>query len=408
MSEMVADPPAGTAERIEELTVAEFYARISQENDILLLDVRNDRDFETWRIESRYTPETMHIPYIIFAEDGPEALEQLPELMAVPDYREIVAVCAKGGASNFVAEILRDAGKKAVNLISGMIAWGNHYEIRPVVVTENYQIYQIDRVARGCLSHVLISRGKAAIIDPLRHTDQYQQFIEGQGAELTLILDTHAHADHISGGPALSRASGAPYYMHPYDAIHPFDMLPAVIDYEMLKDGQRFSLGDLTIEVVHTPGHTLGQVNFLVTDQSGNAYAFTGDNIFMQSFGRPDLGGQGEGWAPIVYETIFKKFKARIPENAWILPGHYATFSEANEAGVYTRQLANLWQENIGLQFEHEEHFLAYVLTHLPEMPQQYIEIKRVNIGLSEPDEQQASELELGKNICALSDAYGG
>lgn len=399
-------PSGETKSQIEEITVAEFYRKISRENDILLLDVRNDRDFETWRIESRYTPETMHIPYVIFAEDGPEALEDLPELMAVPDDREIVAVCAKGGASDFVAAILRDEGKTAVNLIDGMIAWGDYYVTRPVVENESYQIYQVNRVARGCLSHVLVSQGQATIIDPLRHTEQYLELLSEKGAKLAFLLDTHAHADHISGGSALASATKAPYYLHPYDAIHPFDMLPAVIDYEILQDGQRFTLGDLTIEVIHTPGHTLGQVNYLVTDKAGQSYAFTGDNIFLQSFGRPDLGGQGEAWAPIVYDTIFHKFKDRVPGKTWILPGHYATFEEADEEGVFIQRLADLWRENIGLQFKHQDHFITYVLTHLPQMPEQYIEIKRVNIGLTQPDEQTASELELGKNVCALSDAY--
>jgi glyoxylase-like metal-dependent hydrolase (beta-lactamase superfamily II) len=391
---------------IEEITVEEFYQRVSQKNDVLLLDVRNDRDFEAWRIESPHTPETMHVPYVIFAEDGPDALDELPELMGVPDNREIVAICAKGGASDFVAAILREEGKTAVNLVDGMIAWGNYYVVRPVVEKEKYQIYQVDRVARGCLSHILTSDGKAAIIDPLRHTDQYLQLLEEKGVELALLLDTHAHADHISGGPALAEATGAPYYLHPYDAIHPFDLLPAVIDYEMLQDGQRFELGDLTIEVLHTPGHTLGQVNYIVASGDGESYAFTGDNIFIQSFGRPDLGGQGEAWAPIVHDTIFHKVKGNVPDNAWILPGHYASFDEANQEGVVMKQAADLWRDNIGLQFENRDHFIVYVLTHLPQMPEQYVEIKRVNIGLSQPGEQEASELELGKNVCALADAY--
>lgn len=406
MSESAGLATPETGLELEEILVDQFYRMISRKNDFLFLDVRNDQDYESWRIESRFTPETMHIPYIIFAEDGPEALEELPELMAIPDDRMIVAICAKGGASDFVAAILRDEGKTAVNLIDGMIAWGNHYVTRPVVENENYQVYQVDRVARGCLSYVLINQGKATLIDPLRHIDHYLDLIAEKGAELALILDTHAHADHISGGPALAEQSGAPYYLHPYDAIHPFDMLPAVIDYEMLADGQLLTMGDITFEILHSPGHTLGQVNFIATHAEGDAFSFTGDNIFLQSFGRPDLGGQGEAWAPIVYDTIFRRFKERVPEKALILPGHYASFHEADEKGVYAKRLDDLWRENIGLQFEHEDHFIAYVLTHLPDMPEQYIEIKRVNIGLSQPDEQEASVLELGKNVCALSDAY--
>ena len=397
-----------SAEENEEISVSNFYQTINQKNDILLLDVRNDRDFDAWRIESQNTPETMHIPYIIFAEDGPEALQDLPQLTAISKDREIVALCAKGGASDFVAAILREEGMTAVNLIDGMIAWGNHYVTRPVIETTAYQIYQIDRVSRGCLSYVIISQGQAAIIDPMRHTDQDLQMINEKGAVLSLILDTHAHADHISGGPALAEATGAPYYLHPYDAIHPFDLLPAKVPYEMLQDGQQLALGELTITILHTPGHTLGQVNYLVTEPAGETYAFTGDNIFLQSFGRPDLGGQGEAWAPIVYQTIFERFKEQVPDRAWILPGHYASFDESNEHGLYTKRLVDLWRDNVGLQFKNKDHFITYVLTHLPSMPEQYIEIKRVNIGLAHPDEQQASELELGKNVCALSDAYGG
>lgn len=383
-----------------QLTVEEFYRLIQQENQILLLDVRNHKEYEAWRIESRYTPETLHIPYVAFVEEEEEAAKDIPR------GREVIAVCAKGGASDYVAEILRDVGIPTVNLMGGTIAWGNYYLFRPVVEAQSYQIYQVDRVARGCLSYVLISQGQAAIIDPARHIEQYQQFLEEQGADLALLLDTHAHADHISGGPALSAASGAPYFLHPYDGIHPFDMLPARLDYEMLKDGQTFTLGDLKIRVIHTPGHTLGLVNFLVTDGDGGPFFFTGDTLFVQSFGRPDLGGQGETWAPLVYESIFEIIKAQVPPDALVLPGHYARHDEAGDDGLFAKRLADLWRENEDLKQPDKETFIQFVLSHLPEMPSQYVEIKRVNAGLVTPDELKASELELGKNICALSTAY--
>jgi glyoxylase-like metal-dependent hydrolase (beta-lactamase superfamily II)/rhodanese-related sulfurtransferase len=398
---------ASSLEGIEEISVEGFYSRISQPNDILLLDVRNESEYENWKIESRFTPETMHIPYTIFAEDGPYALLELPQLTAVPQDREILVVCAVGDASDLIAAILREEGwKNALNLTGGMIAWGDFYVTRPVTENEAYKIYQVDRVARGCLSYVLISDGKAAIIDPLRHIDRYEGFLKGKDIELSYLLDTHAHADHISGGPAISSQTGSPYNLHPYDGIHPFDMLPAVIEYETLADGQRFSLGALTIEVLHTPGHTLGQVNFIVTDEAGESYVFSGDNVFIQSFGRPDLGGQGKAWAPIVYETIYDKFKNAVDDETLVLPGHYATFDEADSKGLVAKKVADLWCDNIGLQFKDRTAFIDYVLDHLPQLPEQYVEIKRVNIGLTKPDEKTASELELGKNICALSDAY--
>ncbi len=383
-----------------QITPAELYRHISQPNELFLIDVRNEDEFQDWRIGARHTPETINVPYFEFFENEEHSMAQ------VPAEREIVVVCAKGGASDFVAAMLEEEGIRAVNLAEGMIGWGNLYVNRPVVEAETYQIYQVDRVARGCLSYVLVSGGRAAIIDPLRHVDHYRQFLKDQGLELALLLDTHAHADHISGGPDLAAETGAPYYLHPYDAIHPFDMQPARLAYRMLEDGQRFALGDLQIEVVHVPGHTLGQVNYLVTAPDGQAFCFSGDNLFLQSFGRPDLGGQGESWAPLVYESLFETLRNRVPPQALVLPGHYASAGEAGPEGLFARPLSELWATNRDLQAGDRDAFLAHVLSHLPEMPEQYVDIKRVNAGLLEPDEERAQELELGQNVCALSTAY--
>lgn len=378
----------------------EFYRLISQENDLLLLDVRNDEEYESWKIESRHTPETLHMFYGEFVED----MESSAAL--VPNGRPTVVLCAKGGASEYVADNLREFhGFHAVNLGGGMIAWGNFYTHRPVAEAPKYQVYQFDRPSRGCLSYVLISEGQAAVIDPARHTQQYLDFIAESGADLTLILDTHAHADHISGGPELARQTSAPYFLHPYDGIHPFDMLPATIEYEMLKDGTMLSLGDLQIRSIHVPGHTLGLVNFLVESSDGQAFLFTGDSIFINSFGRPDLGGQGQAWAPLVYQAIFETLQKQVPGHALVLPGHYAQHKEADETGLFAMRMDELWQKNPDLQVG-KEAFIEFVLTHLPNLPEQYIQIKRVNAGLVEPDEAEASELELGKNVCALSTAY--
>lgn len=386
---------------VPEITAGQLYTRISQPNELFLLDVRNNDEFAAWRIESRHTPTTLHLFYGNFLEDEEGSIEQ------VPKDREIVVVCAKGGASEYVAEILRNGyGLEAVNLQGGMIAWGNYYAIHEVASTDVYQIYQFDRVARGCLSYVLISQGQAAVIDPGRHAGQYVQMLAEKAAAPALVLDTHAHADHISGGPALAAAVGAPYHLHPYDGVHPFDMLPARLEYRMLSDGQTFDLGDLRLQVIHAPGHTLGQVNFLATGSDGAAYLFAGDNLFIHSFGRPDLGGRGEAWAPLVYATIFEIIPKVVPSTALVLPGHYARHAEAGEAGLFAEKLADLWESNPDLGIRERGAFIQHVLGHLPEMPSQYVEIKRANAGLLQPDEEQAGELELGKNVCALSTAY--
>lgn len=387
--------------QMEQITPEQLYSLMQQDHNILMIDVRNTDEYEAWKIEGRHTPQTVNVPYFEFFENEEEAFSK------VERGRPIVVVCAKGGASDFVALRLGEEGIPAANLAEGMIGWGNLYLTRPIAQETNYEIYQVDRTARGCLSYILISDGEAAIIDPLRHTEKYTDFLKQKEASLKLLLDTHGHADHISGAPTLAEQTGAPYYLHPYDGIHPFDLLPANLEYNMLRDGMTFTLGDLTIETIHVPGHTLGQVNFLAKAPDGSSYFFTGDNLFIQSFGRPDLGGQGQSWAPIVYETIFKTVKTRVPGDALILPGHFAMHDEANEDGAYSKKLSDLWNENEDLaRLTDKETFIDFVMEHLPTMPQQYIQIKRVNAGLATPNEDEAGELELGKNICALSTAY--
>jgi glyoxylase-like metal-dependent hydrolase (beta-lactamase superfamily II) len=303
-----------------------------------------------------------------------------------------------------VAEILQTHGITARFMAGGINTWGNLYDVRTVVSNLHGSVLQVARPARGDLSFVVTSHGEAAIVDPLRHIEHYLNVIDEAGAQLTHIFDTHAHADHISGGPALADKTGASYHMHAYDAIHPLDMLPAVIKYNHIIDGQTFTVGAFTVEVIWFPGHTLGQVNYLFTDPDGKSYLFTGDGIFLKSFGRPDLGGQGEAWAPIVYDSIYKRLPSRVKKDTLILPAHFSVMDEDNGQGVFAETYAWVLQNNDALKYNEKQAFLDFVLSHLPTFPPEYVEIKRVNAGLVVPDEEKASELELGKNICALSE----
>ena len=381
------------------LTPNELYQVISKKNNFILLDVRNPKDFQTTRIEGCYTPETLNIPYFDFIEEEKTAVDKLPK------DREFIVVCNKGNSSAFVAEILAQHQIKAHSVKGGILAWGNTYVTHTIAETEGYQIIQVDRPARGCLSYILISQNEAAVIDPARHLAIYQELLASKGARLKFVFDTHAHADHISGGNALAESAHVPYYLHPYDGIHPFDMLPAKMPFEMLKDGSSFTLGGLTILALHVPGHTLGLVNFLVSAETGEQYFFSGDSLFIQSFGRPDLGGQGKAWAPLVYTSLFETIPKRVPSNSVVLPGHYANPQEANEDLSFKITLADLFHQNKDLQVPREA-FQEYVLEHLPSMPTQYQQIKRVNLNLATSSEQEASELEMGKNICALSSVH--
>jgi glyoxylase-like metal-dependent hydrolase (beta-lactamase superfamily II) len=280
-----------------------------------------------------------------------------------------------------------------------MQAWADLYQFQAVVETDELSVFQCSRPARGCLSYLIISRGKAIVIDPLRHTDRYTDFAKKHNCHINLILDTHGHADHISGGAVLAEATGAPYYLHPYDAIHPIDVLAGKFAFEYLCDDQQFTVGLAKLRAIHIPGHTLGNMAFLLTDN----YLFSGDSIFLSSIARPDLGGRAETWAPLHYHSLRRLME--LPDSTLILPGHFSTHREANENGRYAASLGELKQKNEGLIMaqKDEQAFLDHIMNSLPRFMPQYIEIKRVNAGLTTIDSSDPAQLELGRNVCALA-----
>ncbi|GAB4183608.1 MAG: MBL fold metallo-hydrolase [Roseiflexaceae bacterium] len=381
------------------LNASQLYRKLLAGNPLFILDVRNQQDFGRWRVEGRANTQTVNIPYYDFLED------EEANLARIPHGREVIVVCAKEGSSQYVAGLLAEHGISASYLEGGITSWGNLYDTRVVASGVWGQILQIARPARGDLSFMLVSEGQAALIDPLRHVDVYTTALADANAKLSYILDTHVHADHISGGPALAKETGAGYYVHPYDAIHPIDMLPAVIAYQPLSDGQIFELGQVTISAIWYPGHTLGQVNFLASTPDGGRYLFTGDGIFLRSFGRPDLGGKGEAWTPMLYRSMFERLPNYLTDATMILPAHFSVLDEDAGDGIFAAPWSQVRQSNEALAHGSSlEAFSNFVLSHLPTFPPEYVEIKRVNIGLSTPTEEQASELELGKNICALAE----
>ncbi|MDO9008838.1 MAG: MBL fold metallo-hydrolase, partial [Thiobacillus sp.] len=391
----------------------QVWERLLRGEPMFILDVRNRDEFERWRVEGPHLVPTFNIPYFELLDLEGEQEDVTAAVMRgvraqlmeqLPHDRPILAVCAEGNTSSYVAEGLRRLDFDAVNLEGGMEAWGNYYAWRPVVETERFSLYQMVRPARGCLSHVLVSEHVAAVFDPGRHIEHYHELAAAVGARIERVLDTHLHADHLSGGPALGQGDQIPYHLHPYDAIHPLDMLPARIAYRPLEADQTFRVGAAEVKVLHFPGHTLGMVAFLIEDR----YLLSGDSLFLESIARPDLGGKAEAWAPLLYESLMRM--AQLPAETLVLPAHFSDVTTADDKGVFHATLGDLKHHNPGLLklAEGEAGFCNYILANLPEFPPAYVEIKRANAGLASPNEREAQELELGKNICAVGKAVGG
>lgn len=387
---------------------SELHRKLDEDERFTILDVRNRDEFDVWRIEGKRPIPTVNLPYFDLLELESEDEEiaaavarAAPEQLKgkLPKSGTILAVCAEGNTSNHVAEGLRRLGHDAVNLEGGMAAWGEHYEMRVVEESPRLTILQISRPARGCLSYMIASGNEAMVVDAARHIDLYTRIAAERGWRISAVLDTHLHADHLSGGVALARETGVDYRLHPYDSIHPLDLLPATYAFLYLEGGAALTLGEVGVRALHLPGHTLGTINLMVDER----FVLTGDTLFVDSIGRPDLGGHARSWTPLAYRALQRLLA--LPDSTVVLPAHFSHMHEADAQGCYRATLGALRSHNEGLRMLGRglEAFTAYILASLPEHPKSYDDIRRVNTGLLEVDEAKASELELGKNLCALS-----
>lgn len=387
---------------------AELLRHLNEGSPFAILDVRNRNEFDAWQIDGKRPIQTINIPYydLLDLEEEDEEIaaavaRAVPERLkdALPRNEPILTVCAKGDTSAHVAEGLRRLGYQAFNLEGGMAAWGDHYETRAVKETQRLTVLQISRPARGCLSYLLASNGEAMVVDAARHIDTYTRIAAERGWRITGVFDTHLQADHLSGGMALAKTLGVDYWLHPYDSIHPDDQLPATFSFCYLKDEMIITLGAVSVRALHLPGHTLGMVNPLIDDH----YLLTSDTLFIDSVGRPDLGGRAKTWAPLLYRSLQRLLT--LPDNTVVLPAHFSNMREADDQGCYCATIGSLRTRNVGLNMLSQglAAFTDYILRNLPEHPSSYDDIRRVNTGLIEVDEAKASELELGRNQCALS-----
>jgi hydroxyacylglutathione hydrolase len=183
---------------------------------------------------------------------------------------------------------------------------------------------KIEQIYTGCLaqgSYYIESNGESAIVDPLREVDQYIALAKDRNTTIKYIFETHFHADFVSGHVTLSEKTGAPIIYGP-TAETTFDTIIA-------KDNQEFKLGDITIKVLHTPGHTMESATFLVIDENGKEHAiFSGDTLFLGDVGRPDLAQKAtsltqEDLAGLLFDSLRNKIMS-LPDDTIIYPGHGA------------------------------------------------------------------------------------
>lgn len=305
-----------------------------------------------------------------------------------------VAVCAQGHGAQMVAELLEEQGHRVSVLDGGMEAWNELLVAEPLRLPGGtaLEAWQLLRPAKGCLSYVIGVRGAGAVvIDPARHVGPYLELADSNGMDIVAVVDTHLHADHISGGAVLADAAGAPYLL-------PSEELGDPPGPHGGQDSDRSSIDlsgtRLQLLRLHLPGHTPGTTAVAVP----GVLLAAGDTIFRGGVGRPDLTGQADTLARQLYGSIHDRL-AGMPPETLLLPAHWSDPGEIDRSGTVTARLGDVLSVDCLAGLDIDAFVDAVTATLLP-APETYERIRAINAGaIAAPGELDS--LEVGRNQCA-------
>jgi glyoxylase-like metal-dependent hydrolase (beta-lactamase superfamily II) len=363
--------------------------RLDRGEQVGLLDVRAEAEAEQWRIDAE-SVDYRNVPYFRMLDGVPESV-----LADLPDPEPVVVVCAKGDSSDLIAEYLRDEGVEAVNLDRGMRGWADLYDYTELEAETAATVAQYHRPSSGCLSYLVVDGDEALVVDPLlAFVDEYEQDARALGAELTCALDTHVHADHVSGLRELADRG--------VRTCLPAAAVERGVEFEVdreLADGDGLTVGETTVAVRHTPGHTSGMTSLLVDD----AVLLTGDGLFLDSVARPDL-EEGADGAPDAARQLYDTLQAllELPDDLLVAPGHASETTPTRADGSYTATLGTV-RDRLPVLEADRETFVERVLADMPPRPANYETIIDTNMGHGAVDREDVLSMELGPNNCAAS-----
>ncbi|MFC7186158.1 MBL fold metallo-hydrolase [Halorubrum yunnanense] len=396
------------------------------EQSFALVDTRPRESYESWRIA-----DSVHYFYKPFHEFDVADFEA--ETGLGPD-DAIVTACAKGKASLDFAEGLEAAGYDDVTVLAdGMRGWSGVYDRTaaplPNAGDEPLDVVQIQRRAKGCLGYLVVggqnseekadsdgSDRVAIAVDVSRHGDEWRAAAAERDASIAAVLDTHVHADHLSGGRDLADELSVPYYL-PAAATE----RDVAYDFEPLARNETLDVGGVEVKALATPGHTGDGASYLV----GRSALLTGDTLFTDSVGRtelqfaagedeaddgaPDKEGDETAGAATGAERLYDSLHGTLlaePDGVVVCPGHFAVANDGTTGDVVPGEPVAATVGSVRRRLDvlglDREAFVERITATLPEKPPNYEAVIAANRGVEEPqDETAAIELELGPNRCA-------
>jgi glyoxylase-like metal-dependent hydrolase (beta-lactamase superfamily II)/rhodanese-related sulfurtransferase len=401
-----------------EIKPDELKKKIDTKDNIFILDVRTPEEYESWKLSYENHDAPKLIPVHLL-------LSQLPAMVdEIPKDKEIITICAHGNRSMVAANTLNKLGYNVKSLHGGMSGWNKVYDVAqiPVAEQEPFRIWQIRRVSKGCMGYIVSSLPdkKAVVIDPCREI--YEAFVkvaEENEIEITKVIDTHQHADHVSGVVKLVKTlseNGVEKITALFSSLEEYDVegeRSGNVDF--VKDGDEIEVGlKVKLKVLHTPGHTRGSMSFLIipiydiTNQDHtpshpirSTYLFTGDTLFVDSIGRPDLRDEAKEYAAQLYDTFHQKI-APLPDSTLILPAHFNATSFSLKHMVPVSETLLLLRKKLKVLDTSKEQFVNYLSQSIPPRPMNYKTILSINKKMLSYDGMLAPDLEAGPNSCAI------
>ncbi len=349
-----------------------------EERDFVVIDVREPEEFRDWKIQG-----SMNVP---LAERFPSRVK------AVANDSRVITVCRTGVRSLHAVYELRGAGLIAKSLRGGMVAWSNTYVASDLKISNSSlsKIIQIRRLSKGCTSYIIGHDNECIVVDPSTKIEEYEKVSAKEGFRITHVVDTHKHADHVSGARQLASSTGAVLHLSPKDDYH-FGGFTSLTD----KAHIRLENEELRVDAIHTPGHTPGSMSLLVSD----SLLLSGDTLFLDGIGRPDLEGAPKVSAKQLYRTCQKIFDELNP-TVRILPAHFGSGTDLMRKGALTAPISSVQAKITEMNFTDSRSIKA-LICNLPK-PANYETILRINGGFDRVDPSIIDLLEEGHNRCAM------
>lgn len=353
---------------LRRMTVDDLRARLGKGDPLTVLDIRDPESRAEWSI-----PGSLH------------AMEV--DVEALPRDRPVVAVCYHGNSSVGAAMQLDAMGFEAWTLEGGMAGWSLAWNLAEVPL-RSASLLQVRRTGKGCLSYVVVSRGKAAVIDPSLPVEVYMGLAKERGFAITHVLETHVHADHLSRAKALADRAWAKLLLPETRRVS--------FPRETAADGDVLEVGDARLRVLVSPGHTAESVCY----QLGEEALFTGDTLFLDGVGRPDLAASAEEArmrAASLHGSLTRLLA--LPDGTTVLPAH-ADAPLAFDGAPHAARLAEV-RAALAPRLASREAFVETLLARLPPPPPNARRIVAFNESGVLP-EDAATTWEAGANRCAV------